>query len=104
MTAMDPDETKTEIDIGPKWANIPEDLESAVERIKRLEWVLSDLSRSVEIAIAMDRPELMNEFVVTANKELETKIEQIHDDNQQPIKIVRVVDDVNDKEEKDAKV
>jgi hypothetical protein len=104
MTAMDPETTKEEIDIGPKWANIPEDLESAIERIKRLEWVLSDLSRSVEIAIAMDRPELMNEFIVTANKELETKIDQIHNDDQQPIKIVRVVDDVSDKEEKDAKV
>lgn len=32
-------------DFGPKWTNLPEDLESAIERIKRLEWVLQDLHR-----------------------------------------------------------
>ena len=102
MTAMD-DVT----DIGPKWTNIPEDLESAVERIKRLEWVLQDLSRSVEIAIAMNRPELMQGFIDQANTELENRIEQVHNDEEsQPIKIIRVVDDVSekDKDKKDAKV
>ena len=100
------DVTEQEL-VGPRWANIPEDLESAVERIKRLEWVLQDLSRSVEIAMQMNRPELMQGFIDQANAELENKIEQIHNDEaSKPIKIIRVVDDVSDKDKdkEDAKV
>ena len=87
-------------DFGPKWTNLPEDLESAIERIKRLEWVLQDLHRGVEIAVAMNRPDLMQTFLDQASSELVNKIDQLHDDeHSQPIKIIRVVDDLTDEPE-----
>jgi hypothetical protein len=93
-------QTTEEEDFVTKWTNLPEDLESAIERIKRLEWVLQDLHRGVEIAVAMNRPELMQTFLDQARDELVNKIDQIHDDeHSQPIKIIRVVDDLKDESE-----
>ena len=86
-------QTTEEEDFVTKWTNLPEDLE-------RLEWVLQDLHRGVEIAVAMNRPELMQTFLDQARDELVNKIDQIHDDeHSQPIKIIRVVDDLKDESE-----
>jgi hypothetical protein len=87
------------VDKQPQWNNLPEDLESAIERIKELERGLEDLDRSVEIAIAMRQLYLIEGFSDTAKGLLKNKITPIHNDGS-PIKILLLTD--VDKETKDA--
>jgi len=94
------EQIKEEIfDKQPQWNNLPENLESAIERIKELERGLEDLDRSVEIAIAMRQLNLIEGFSDTAKELLKNKITPIHSDGN-PIKIVLLTD--KDKETNDA--
>lgn len=80
------------------WNNLPEDLESAIERIMTLESALDDLDRSVEIAVAMNQVHLINSFSERAKELLTNKIVPVFDDSGEPVKILVVTDDTKESE------
>jgi len=94
MTQLDPQELA-----GPQYDNLPATLEEAIERIRKTETVLDDLVSSVEVALIMNQPQLTEQFMNNARDILKDKIVEIHNDaDKAPIKIVRVVDDLKDKD------
>lgn len=94
MTQLDPQELS-----GPQYDNLPVTLEEAIERIRNTETVLDDLVSSVEVALIMNQPQLTEQFMNNARDLLKDKIVEVHNDEEKaPIKIVRVVDDLEDKD------
>lgn len=64
--------------LGPKYTNMPKDMDAAVERIRELELVLEDLTRAVEIATITQSFTLCEGFVARANEALEKKMLNDH--------------------------
>lgn len=94
MTQLDPEALA-----GPQYDNLPENLDSAIVRIIRLERALDDLVSSVEVALLMNQPHLTELFMNNARELLKNKISEIHNDaDKDPIKIVRVVNDLKDED------
>jgi len=100
MTQLDPQELS-----GPQYDNLPVTLEEAIERIRNTETVLDDLVSSVEVALVMNQPQLTEQFMNNARDLLKNKIVEVHNDEEKaPIKIVRVVDDLEDKDKSNVEV
>jgi len=100
MTQLDPQELS-----GPQYDNLPVTLEEAIERIRNTETVLDDLVSSVEVALIMNQPQLTEQFMSNARDLLKDKIVEVHNDEEKaPIKIVRVVDDLEDKDKGNVEV
>ena len=100
MTQLDPQELS-----GPQYDNLPVTLEEAIERICNTETVLDDLVSSVEVALIMNQPQLTEQFMNNARDLLKDKIVEVHNDEEKaPIKIVRVVDDLEDKDKGNVEV
>jgi len=100
MTQLDPQELS-----GPQYDNLPVTLEEAIERIRNTETVLDDLVSSVEVALIMNQPQLTEQFMNNARDLLKDKIVEVHNDEEKaPIKIVRVVDDLEDKDKGNVEV
>ena len=73
----------------PEYINAPADLDEAIERIMRLEFVLGDLTRASEIASITGQHHLTESFRDTANELLKTKVE-IKEQDHGPFKLTIV--------------